>query len=107
ERREVPEHRAHLHVGLLRHHGAEERLRLLAGLRHLRHLRSRRRAHESPPSMRSSSRTSSGMTGIRSTGTPSASDNALAIAADTGIVPASPTPLMPRGLFGEGVSVRT
>ena len=36
---------------------------------------------------------------------PIASEIALAIAAATGIVPASPTPLTPSALLGDGVSV--
>src|SRR5688500_3560175 len=52
-----------------------------------------------------SSKICSGEIGMRSIGTPSASETALAIAAATGIVPASPTPLTPSTLLGDGVSV--
>ena len=52
-----------------------------------------------------SSKICSGEIGIRSIGTPSASETALAIAPATGIVPASPTPLTPSTLLGDGVSV--
>ena len=37
-------------------------------------------------------------------GKPSASSIAAAIAADAGMTPASPAPLMPRGFSGDGVS---
>ncbi|MFC6935369.1 hypothetical protein ACFQHO_37055 [Actinomadura yumaensis] len=46
----------------------------------------------------------SGLRGIASIPMPSASSTADAITADTGITPASPAPLMPSGLSGDGVS---
>jgi hypothetical protein len=52
-----------------------------------------------------SSKISDGEIGMRSIGMPIASEIALAIAAATGIVPASPTPLTPSALLGDGVSV--
>jgi hypothetical protein len=51
------------------------------------------------------SNTCRGESGMRSTGMSSAWLTALAIAAGTAIVPASPTPLTPSALLGDGVSM--
>ena len=53
---------------------------------------------------RRSSQRSLGEIGIRVIGKPSASSMADAMTADTGMQPASPAPLMPKGFSGDGVS---